>query len=185
MKQLFKQHKVELRFLGLFLGTYVVLALCYGAYLEYSTDENTPDFITQKVAKQSETLLQNTSYNVQVIPGNERATMELRIENETIGKIVEGCNAVSIIILFVAFIIAFSQEIKKTVLFLFAGSVLIYAFNIVRIAILAIVLYKYPQHQEILHSVVFPGLIYGLVFLLWVVWAKSSTPKKKVHAPSS
>jgi len=185
MKQLFNQYKPVLRFLGVFIGSYLVLALLYGAYLRISNKNQSPDFITQKVAKQSESLLLSMDYNAQVIPSIGHPSMQLWVENEWVGKIVEGCNALSIIILFTAFIIAFSQGIKKTVLFIFAGSALIYAFNIVRIAILAVALYKYPQYQDFLHTVVFPGLIYGLVFLLWIAWVKATSSKKKLHAANS
>lgn len=185
MKQLFKQYKPVLHFLGVFIGSYLVLVLLYGVYLRISSKNQSPDFITQKVAKQSEALLLSMDYNAQVIPSNEHPSMQLWVENEWVGKIVEGCNALSIIILFIAFVLAFSQGFKKTLLFIFAGSVLIYAFNIVRIVILAVTLYKYPEHQEFLHTVVFPGLIYGLVFLLWVAWVKATSTKKKLHAASN
>jgi exosortase family protein XrtF len=78
--------------------------------------------------------------------------------------------------LFVAFVIAFAEKFKKTVLFLFAGAVLIYIVNIVRIAILTVALYKYPQYEDILHSVVFPGIIYSMVFILWMVWVRMLKP---------
>jgi uncharacterized SAM-binding protein YcdF (DUF218 family) len=36
--------------------------------------------------------------------------------------------------------------------------------------ILSIGLYHYPWRREILHTVIFPLIIYGLVFLLWMFW---------------
>ena len=105
--------------------------------------------------------------------------MQLWVEGVWVGRIIEGCNAISIIILFAAFIISFAVSFKRTLVFLFAGATLIYAVNIVRIAILAIALYQYPQYQEILHTVVFPGIIYSLVFVLWVVWVRNLNLDKK------
>jgi exosortase family protein XrtF len=102
--------------------------------------------------------------------------MLLTIDGNYTVNIVEGCNSISVIILFVAFIIAFAENLKKTVLFLFAGAVLIYIVNILRIAILTVALYKYPQHENILHSVVFPGIIYSMVFVLWMVWVRMLKP---------
>jgi len=98
--------------------------------------------------------------------------MKLYVNNEFLARIVEGCNAASIIILFISFIIAFAEKFKKTALFLLAGGVLIYVVNIIRIAILTIMYYEYPQYQEILHSVVFPAIIYGMVFILWMIWVR-------------
>ena len=47
---------------------------------------------------------------------------------------------------------------------------MIYIVNLLRIVILSVGLYHYPWRREILHSVIFPLIIYGLVFLLWMFW---------------
>jgi exosortase family protein XrtF len=174
MKELFRKYKSVLRFLLLFLGSYIVLSFIYGGYLILSKgDSNTSDFMTQLVAEQSNAVLNSVGYNAQVIANQALPSMQLWVEGVWVGRIIEGCNSISIIILFAAFIIAFSASFKKTLVFLFAGATLIYAVNIVRIVILAIALYQYPEYQEVLHTVVFPGIIYSLVFILWVVWVKS------------
>ena len=59
--------------------------------------------------------------------------------------------------------------------FIFTGIVLIYSVNVLRISILAIALYKYPQFSNTLHGVVFPAIIYGMVFLLWMIWVRMLT----------
>lgn len=174
MKELFRKYKSVLRFLLLFLGSYIVLSLIYGGYLKLSKgDSNTSDFITQLVAEQSNAVLNSLGYNAKVLANEALPSMQLWVEGVWVGRIIEGCNAISIIILFAAFIISFAVSFKRTLVFLFAGATLIYAVNIVRIAILAIALYQYPQYQEILHTVVFPGIIYSLVFVLWVVWVRN------------
>jgi exosortase family protein XrtF len=178
MKQLFVKYKSVVRFLFLFLGSYIALSFLYGFYLQLSKDGNyAPDIVTNLVARQSSLVIEAFGYKAQIAPHPSQPSMKLFVEEKFLARIVEGCNAISIIILFVAFIIAFAQRFKKTVLFMFSGIVLIYAVNIVRIAILAIALYKYPEYQHILHGVVFPGIIYGLVFLLWLLWVRMLTPK--------
>lgn len=131
-----------------------------------------PDFITNLVAKQSSELISGFGYEAEVMPHDTETSMKLYINQTYLARIVEGCNAVSIIILFIAFIISFSEKLKKTVLFLVAGGTLIYAVNILRIAILAIAIYKYPEYTDTLHGVVFPAIIYGMVFLLWMIWVR-------------
>jgi exosortase family protein XrtF len=79
---------------------------------------------------------------------------------------------VSIIILFLAFIIAFSGSIKDTIWFGIFGSLLIYLVNLFRIIALSVLYYKFPEYQEILHNLVFPAIIYGLTFILWITWVK-------------
>jgi exosortase family protein XrtF len=90
--------------------------------------------------------------------------MKVIINGKFVARVIEGCNALSIIILFLSFIIAFAGRIKTTVLYCFAGAIILYAFNLIRIVILSAGLYHYPWRREILHNVIFPMLIYGTVF---------------------
>ena len=138
-----------------------------------------PDFVTHIVAQQSSVVISEFGYEAQVVPHDAKPMMNLYINGQYLASIIEGCNAVSIIILFVSFIVAFAQKLKKTLIFILVGAVLIYAMNLIRIVILSIAIYHYPQHTEILHGVVFPGLIYTAVFLLWMFWVRTLTPSKE------
>ena len=179
LKALLLKYKSVLRFIALFLGTYLLLGLLYGLYLKASEGGTyPPDVITHLVARQSSDLLNSIGYNAEVVPGESKPMMKLVVEGKFLAQIIQGCNSLSIIILFTSFIVAFAQRFRKTLLFIFAGSVLIYAVNILRIAILSVALYEYPQHKDILHGVVFPGLIYGMVFLLWMIWIRMLKPVK-------
>ncbi len=174
MKELFRKYTAVLRFISLFLGTYFLLSLLYGGFLQLSkSGVYHPDYITHLVAEQSETLINEMGYTSKVLADPDYPGMQLFINDVMVGQIIEGCNSISVIILFIAFVISFAQNWKKTLLFLLGGAVLIYAVNLIRIAILAIALYQFPRYQEILHTVVFPGIIYSMVFLLWVLWVRS------------
>ena len=177
MRKLFRKYNSVIRFVILFIGTYLVLGIFYSIYLKLSENGSYfPDYLTNLVAKQSATVLNGLGYSTVLTPDSIDHGMLITINNKYTVNIVEGCNSVSVIILFVAFIIAFAENFKKTLLFLFAGVVLIYVVNIIRIVILTIALYKYPQYENILHSVVFPGIIYSMVFILWMVWVRMLKP---------
>ena len=47
---------------------------------------------------------------------------------------------------------------------------MIFILNIFRIALLTAGLYKYPEYGAFLHDILFPLVIYGVVFVLWIVW---------------
>ena len=174
MRSLFTKYKSVIRFIVLFLGTYLVLTVFYSIYLNLSKGGNyAPDFITNLVAKQSSAVINSFGYSAEVIPHDRVPTMKLIVNGKYLAHIIEGCNSVSVIILFIAFIIAFSQRLRKTLLFILSGAVIIYTVNILRIAILAIALFNYPQYREVLHTVIFPGLIYGMVFILWMIWVRT------------
>lgn len=177
LRALFKKYKTVVKFVALFLGVYLLLGILYSLYL--TTSKNgvfPPDYITNLVAKQSAAVLDTFGYGSVLTADHLEEGMLLTIENKYSVIIVEGCNSISVIILFVAFVIAFSEKFKKTFLFLFAGSVLIYIVNILRIAILVVALYKFPEYEDILHSVIFPGIIYSMVFILWMVWVRMLKP---------
>ncbi|NPA46865.1 MAG: exosortase family protein XrtF [Chlorobi bacterium] len=86
-------------------------------------------------------------------------------------KIVEGCNGMSIIILFISFVWAFPASWRDKILFGLGGSLLIWLVNIGRIALLGWIYYRRPAYFDIIHRVFFPGIMYGTVIVLWIVWA--------------
>ena len=171
MRGLFIKYKLVIRFILTFLLVYIVLSVAYKFYLDLSNgSEYYPDFITNTVAHQSEDVLNSLGYKTQVVPHPDEPSMKLIIRDKYVARVVEGCNAISIIILFLSFVIAFSGTFKTTFLFILAGSTLIYVVNLIRIVILSIGLYHYPWRREVLHVVIFPAIIYGMVFLLWMFW---------------
>jgi len=132
------------------------------------------------VAKQSEALISSFGYNAQILPHQSELSMKLIVNDVYLARIVEGCNAISIIILFASFVLSLFGKLKLTLLYLLAGAVIIYAMNIIRIAILAIGIYEYPGYTDFLHSIIFPLIIYGTVFILWLIWVRIYSQKHSV-----
>ncbi|WP_052143721.1 exosortase family protein XrtF [Wocania ichthyoenteri] len=182
MKELFIKYKTVVKFILTFLLVYVLFSGLYHFYLEVSEGlKYYPDYLTHLVAKQTETLLNTFGYNTQILPHPDEPSMKVIVNGNYLARVIEGCNAVSVIILFMAFIIAFSGKLKTTLFFILSGSVLIYAVNLFRIAILCMALYNYPEYESVLHGVVFPAIIYGMVFLLWFFWVNRFSSLKKKH----
>lgn len=170
-----QNNKTVLFFIIKFFGTYLLLFLMYSFYL--SKNQKTTDVfacapITQSVAKQTDFILRTFGYNSEIKQDPNEISINLFVEKKLIAKIIEGCNAISIIILFCSFVIAFASSFKNTLIFILIGSLIIYITNIFRIAIITIAIYKYPAYQNILHDIIFPSLIYGITFLLWFVWVQ-------------
>ncbi|SFZ91006.1 exosortase family protein XrtF [Flaviramulus basaltis] len=150
---------------------YISFSVLYKFYLQFSDGSKFyPDYITHLVSKQTEALLNTFGYNAEVLAHPNEPSMKLILNGKYLARIIEGCNSISVIILFVSFVIAFSGKLKTTFFYILSGSVLIYTVNLLRIVILSIGLYHYPDYSEFLHTVVFPGIIYGMVFLLWIFW---------------
>lgn len=177
-----KKHKKSLIFLIKFFVTYFILVGIYDYYLIRS-QQKFPFFktssITTLVANQSKDILTLFGYHVQAIQHEQELSIKIVFGERYVAKIVEGCNSLSLIVLFVSFIVAFKGPIKATVLFGFLGGVFIYIINLLRIALLVVLIDTYPAHIWFLHTVVFPGIIYGTILMLWVLWTTNYSTFQK------
>jgi len=168
-------NKIVIKFLIKFFGVYLLLFVLYSFYLN-GTQERVGILscapITTAVGHQTIQLLEFMNYNASVKQNKDELSMNLKVNDRIVARVVEGCNAISIIILFIAFIIAMHGKFMPTALYVLFGSLIIYIANIFRIAFISLALFKYPGQQYILHDLVFPALIYGLTILLWFIWVK-------------
>ncbi len=146
------------------------MTLLYQVYLSQFDNNESVDGITKFVAINTESLLHLFQVDFQIQEISNASFIVLNYNHQSIARLIEGCNAVSVIILFIAFVFAFSGKLKPTLWFIFLGSVIVYILNVVRIALLCSALYWYPKHEAVLHEIVFPLFIYGVVFVLWVIW---------------
>ena len=169
MKKYLILYRPFLIFLAKFFLTYLVLSLIYQGYLS-RFDTHAVDGITELVAKntvQLVTLFEDDFYIKQI---SYTSYIMFYYNQQAVARMIEGCNAISVIILFISFVVSFSGKLKSTLLFILGGSVFVYILNIIRIALLCLALYWFPEQQSLLHEIVFPLFIYGVVFILWVVW---------------
>ena len=171
MKDYFIQYKPFLLFLAKFAASYLILTFIYQSYLsQFDVNKMEVDDFTQLVANQSQkmlSLIDNYSFTES---NSKEASVKLFYQGKWTARIIEGCNALSIIILFISFIIAFSGKLKPTIFFIICGSLLIYFMNIIRIALLCVALHNFPNNKSIFHDIIFPLVIYGFVFMLWILW---------------
>lgn len=158
-----------LLFLAIFITTYVVLTFLYQTYLE-GFKANEVDTITKIVGQNTEQLSRLLGLDVSVQYIQAESYVRVYYKKQYMARIVEGCNAISVIILFVSFVVSFLGKLKPMLLFVFFGSLVVYFLNIVRIATFCVLMYYFPEYQHFLHDVVFPLFIYGVVFFLWVLW---------------
>ncbi len=169
------KNKAIIVFLVKFFATYFILFGAYSFYL-HKTQHKTDIFVcsplTSTVAQHVYKTSKMLGYDAEIEQHTEELSIKFMLNGNYVSRIIEGCNSVSIIILFLAFIIAFSGSLVNTVLFGLFGSALIYIVNVLRIIALSILYHKFPEYQIMLHDLLFPSVIYGLTFVLWVTWVK-------------
>lgn len=171
MKNTINQHKPFFVFLLKFVLFYLIFTLIYKFYLnQFNVENNEVDGITEFVSHQTKNTLLFFGKDCEIRKHELEASYKVIYFNKYLARIVEGCNAISVIILFASFVFAFSDKFKNTFLFILFGSTLVFVLNIFRIALLTVGLYNYPEYEEFLHNIVFPVVIYGVVFTLWIIW---------------
>lgn len=170
LKALFSQYKPFLLFLGKFFFAYLLLTVLYQSYLESLVGK--VDFFTDNVSRLTRFFARVLGMDYDVYVDNINEQIKVLYNGNYQMRIIEGCNAISVIILFVSFVLAYSSKIKLTLLYCIGGGILIYILNVFRIVLLAVLFYKYPEQEHLLHGVLFPLIIYGIVFFLWLVWVK-------------
>lgn len=171
LKQLLKENRSFLLFLVKFLLCYLSITGVYNLFLrQYTIESNEVDGITTHVAELTKSVLAFFNQEIALTNHQDQPAIKVLYHQKYIVRIVEGCNAVSVIILFASFIFAFSSTWKKTIGFIFLGALLIYVLNCIRIALLIAGIYYFPSSKDLLHDIVFPSVIYGIVFILWLIW---------------
>lgn len=84
--------------------------------------------------------------------------------------IVDGCNGLEAIGLFIGFVVAYPGDNFKRVLFIPAGILAIYLVNVARIFTLVMLQAYYPQWFDFAHDYSTSAIFYIAIFLMWVVW---------------
>jgi exosortase family protein XrtF len=171
LKKYFILYQPFFLFLSKFFLTFIILTVLYQGFLN-RFDNNKLDSITKLVASNTVQLLDLCSAGVVVEENKAETFIKISYNHSYVARIIEGCNAVSVIILFVSFVVSFSGKFKPTLFFVLGGSIIIYVLNVIRIAMLTILIYHFPGQVSILHGVLFPLFIYGVVFILWIIWVR-------------
>jgi exosortase family protein XrtF len=150
-----------------FLGIWLLLFLLYQWYLNQFSG-NIDGFI-KIISDQSAFLLNLTGYETITKDFPSHETVQFYINGKVATRMVEGCNAVSVMIMFLAFVFAFYKGVK-TFYFAFAGIALLYILNLFRIYVLNVIVVDFPALTKSAHDYFFPAIIYGGVVVLWLIW---------------
>jgi len=174
---MWREFKPALRFVGWFVGLYVVGNLLYGLYV--TSCGNTPDAITQAVSRQSAWLLSQLGFEAGAKANPVGPTVWLQRGRTTVLDVYEGCNGVNVFIVFVAFVVAFGGPRKKLVWFLPLGMLLLHLANLARLVFLYWIALNHAAYFYYVHKYIFTLAIYAVVFVLWMRWIKETNGRKK------
>ncbi|HWA33072.1 MAG TPA: exosortase family protein XrtF [Cyclobacteriaceae bacterium] len=159
-----------IRFLVVFLGIYLGGNILYGLYVEFYRPG--PDAATVAVTRQTTGLLNFFGEPTGTKLDAMSPYVQLLRDNKIVLRVFEGCNGLNVMVIFLAFVLAFGGKAKRMVPYIFFGIVVIHAANLLRI----ILLYYTALYRPILfyyfHKYFFTAVLYMVVFALWFAWMR-------------
>ena len=173
-----KEFKPTILFLVKFVGIYLVSNLLYGIYVTAYSPR--PDPITIIASRQTAFALGVCGWPSTTKDDEKKPTTQLIHEDRSVLAIYEGCNGINIMIIFVAFLVAFGPIGKPLLVFALAGIVIIHLMNLARIAVLFWVVLYLPDFVYFMHKYLFTAILFVIVFVLWIVWVKRFSHLKEV-----
>ena len=88
-------------------------------------------------------------------------------------EIVDGCNGIAAIGLFLGFILAYPGKWVPRIAFSVFGIIMIYLVNVVRIVTLAFTQLYWPAGFDFTHDYSTTAIFYIFIFILWMIWVNS------------
>ena len=100
-------------------------------------------------------------------------------------KIVWSCTALKQSFIWLIIMLVARGKWLRKLWFIPLGFVAIYLFNILRIALIAMIIEHHPELFELMHSYIFKYLFYLMLFCMWVWWTNSLSgmPKQRDFNP--
>ncbi len=91
-----------------------MLTIIYQSYLNrFDAEKNEVDSFSQLVANQTKSVLTLFDAEAYIAPHATEPSIKIIYKGQYISRIIEGCNALSVIILFISFVIAFTGKWKQ------------------------------------------------------------------------
>jgi len=186
---MWKEFKPTILFLIKFFGIYFLFSMLYGFYIgKYDTaspPETDPvtNYITVSCGKTASLF----GYTPEIVwddhlnaeTKSEVTYDSLWLDNAYAISVEEGCNGINIMILFIAFVVAFGGKLINMLIFIPAGILFIHVSNIGRLMLLSLLNVEWGgQAFHFFHKYGFTAVIYLSVLLLWYLWVTSFSGKK-------
>jgi exosortase family protein XrtF len=159
-----------INFLLIFLLTFFVFSVVYDLYLQRYNDQT--DAMSALVGRQAAGLLHVFGFDAYATVVDTEKSSHIGINGIARVKVIEGCNGISVMILYLAFILGFPGKPKHKLWFIPTGMLFIHLFNLVRVAMLGWVVFRFGETGYPVYKEMFTVSIYLLVLALWYWWVQ-------------
>ncbi|MDR1679895.1 MAG: exosortase/archaeosortase family protein [Prevotellaceae bacterium] len=107
-----------------------------------------------------------------------RNANEICFANHHAVTVVWGCTAIKQSFIFLCIMLLSKGKWLHKTWYIPMGLLLIYSFNIIRIAAIAMIVANHPEQFVFWHEWVFKYAFYGMIFLIWLVWNEKFAAQK-------
>jgi len=105
----------------------------------------------------------------------------IRFESGSGTRIIWGCSGLKQSFIWMCLILTVRGGWKQKLWFIPVGWVCCYAFNILRIFLIALFIEHHPEWFGMLHDYIFKYLFYGMMFGLWVIFVEKIRPSASTN----
>ena len=155
------------RFLLLAVGLYLVWFFGYEQWLR--ADERLDTALSVNIAQVTTATLQLLGFPASVAADNPQLILMQQKMAVFVGN---PCNGLVLYALFAGFVLAYPGPGRRKLWFIPVGILGIYLLNVVRVAALALNHFYAHQSVDFNHHYTFTFVVYGCIFLLWMLWAR-------------
>jgi exosortase family protein XrtF len=188
---MYKEFKPTIFFLVKFFAVYGILSALYGWFIKSYDTLDTPqtDPITSLVTFNCTNSASFFGYEPVIgkddhlrvgITESEQTYDSIWLNGKYAISVEEGCNGVNIMILFLAFIVAFGGKLLNMGVFIPFGVLFIHASNIGRLFLLSLLNVEFEGRAfHFFHKYGFTAVIYISVLILWYLWVMKFSGRKQ------
>ncbi len=165
------KEKQLIRFLLLSIGIYAIWFLLFEFIIK--PNGKLDHMITLNITQAICTLLNLSGYDTIYTIARKLGETYIYLNHQSIPVIRVGasCNGLELLALFTIFIVCYPGNWRYKIPFILIGNLSIHLLNIFRNYILTLMAIHKSQYFELFHRYVFVFVVYGFIFLLWMLWA--------------
>lgn len=94
-------------------------------------------------------------------------------------RIVWGCSGIKEVIMTILVLTTARGQYRKKLWFIPISVSFILLLNFIRLASLTFLVHHYPEYFDIVHSIVFRVVMYGGLFLVWLIWTEKVSKEQE------
>lgn len=166
-----KLSRPVLKFLFIITIAYGCWFIVYEFYLkpDGSVDHMTTEYVSIGICRLLHLNGYEAHYTIALKPGETYIYLNHELLPQV--RIGSSCNGLELLVLFALFILCYPGNFFFKILYMSGGIIVVHTLNILRNYWLTLLSFHHSVYFNFYHRYLFIFIIYGLIFILWILWA--------------